>query len=256
MDLWRRVPPCYEQISKQQRREPCKAKELLDAHRLYTILVKNRIGCRRYCLRRIHPIKLLSSDQPDLISLVVWDSIRAVTIRSCPDTRFGSTRSSLGVSNNSAIRDWKLQYELSKTKEHEQPFHLHFVSIYGAIVQSCPGQRTDKLASGGAQQLKHPGLRPPLPSPCARPVFFSVGQSALDDFCADLTALAVQGSIDPVIGRDKEVDRVVEILARRTKNNPILLGEPGVGKTAIAEGLALRIAENAVPAFLQVSGGQ
>ena len=82
----------------------------------------------------------------------------------------------------------------------------------------------------------------------------SPGQSALDDFCADLTALAVQGSIDPVIGRDKEVDRVVEILARRTKNNPILLGEPGVGKTAIAEGLALRIAENAVPAFLQVRG--
>eukprot|EP00850_Spirogloea_muscicola_P004076 SM000017S02816 [mRNA] locus=s17:439366:444207:- [translate_table: standard] len=76
------------------------------------------------------------------------------------------------------------------------------------------------------------------------------GKSALEDFCVDVTARASEGSIDPVIGRDKEVERVVQILARRTKNNPILLGEPGVGKTAIAEGLALRITGNAVPDFL------
>ncbi|GJP65076.1 hypothetical protein CLOP_g21985 [Closterium sp. NIES-67] len=76
-------------------------------------------------------------------------------------------------------------------------------------------------------------------------------QSALEQFCTDLTARAVKGEIDPVIGREEEVARVVQILARRTKNNPLLLGEPGVGKTAIAEGLALRIAENDVPRFLQ-----
>jgi ATP-dependent Clp protease ATP-binding subunit ClpC len=79
------------------------------------------------------------------------------------------------------------------------------------------------------------------------------GKGALDNFCVDITARAADGKIDPVIGRTKEVQRVVEILARRTKNNPILLGEPGVGKTAIAEGLALRIVKNDVPEFLQVS---
>lgn len=68
----------------------------------------------------------------------------------------------------------------------------------------------------------------------------------------DLTARASEGLIDPVIGRDIEVQRIVQILCRRTKNNPILLGEPGVGKTAIAEGLAINIANGDVPIFLLV----
>ncbi|KAJ0988690.1 hypothetical protein J5N97_007046 [Dioscorea zingiberensis] len=76
-------------------------------------------------------------------------------------------------------------------------------------------------------------------------------KNALTQFCVDLTARAAQGLIDPVIGRDTEVQRIVQILCRRTKNNPILLGEPGVGKTAIAEGLALGIAKGDIPIFLQ-----
>ncbi|KAK1294799.1 hypothetical protein QJS10_CPA16g00730 [Acorus calamus] len=75
-------------------------------------------------------------------------------------------------------------------------------------------------------------------------------KSALDQFCVDLTARASEGLIDPVIGRDNEVQRVIQILCRRTKNNPILLGDPGVGKTAIAEGMANNIANGDVPIFL------
>ncbi len=74
---------------------------------------------------------------------------------------------------------------------------------------------------------------------------------ALNQFGRDLTALAREGKLDPVIGRDKEIERVVQVLSRRKKNNPVLIGEPGVGKTAIAEGLAQRIISTQVPESLK-----
>ncbi|MCH7494474.1 MAG: ATP-dependent Clp protease ATP-binding subunit [Candidatus Marinimicrobia bacterium] len=73
---------------------------------------------------------------------------------------------------------------------------------------------------------------------------------ALDHFGTDITKMASEGKLDPVIGREKEIERVSQILSRRKKNNPVLIGEPGVGKTAIAEGLALRIIEKLVPRVL------
>ncbi len=73
----------------------------------------------------------------------------------------------------------------------------------------------------------------------------------LDEFGANLTQMAADGKLDPVVGRQKEIERVIQILGRRTKNNPVLIGEPGVGKTAIAEGLAQRIANDDIPDILE-----
>ncbi len=79
-----------------------------------------------------------------------------------------------------------------------------------------------------------------------RVVVLPSGES-LKKFGNDLTERARQGKLDPVIGREEEIKRTIQILSRRTKNNPVLIGEPGVGKTAIAEGLALRIVAGLVP---------
>jgi ATP-dependent Clp protease ATP-binding subunit ClpC len=73
----------------------------------------------------------------------------------------------------------------------------------------------------------------------------------LDEFGSNLTQMAGEGKLDPVVGRQKEIERVIQILGRRTKNNPVLIGEPGVGKTAIAEGLAQRISTGDIPDILE-----
>ena len=98
----------------------------------------------------------------------------------------------------------------------------------------------------GRDPAKKPGETPP-PRPAAR----RGDTKTLDQYSRDMTELAARGGLDPVIGRDRELTRLIQILSRRTKNNPVLIGEPGVGKTAVAEALARRIAAGSVPEELR-----
>jgi ATP-dependent Clp protease ATP-binding subunit ClpC len=104
----------------------------------------------------------------------------------------------------------------------------------------------DNILSGrGTSQLKQPTVAKSRQSSKDKPK-----TPVLDNFSRDLTKLAIEDALDPVIGREKEIERVSQVLSRRKKNNPVLIGEPGVGKTAIVEGLALKIVNKKVPRIL------
>jgi ATP-dependent Clp protease ATP-binding subunit ClpC len=117
---------------------------------------------------------------------------------------------------------------------------------------SLEASRAETLRLLGSDMPQTAGGASAPPQQAAQPKAEKKSKTpALDHFCRDLTQLAAEGQLDPTIGRAKEIERVMEILARRKKNNPVLIGEPGVGKTAIVEGLALLIANGQCPDVLR-----
>ena len=133
-----------------------------------------------------------------------------------------------------------------------EPEHVFFALVLG---QDAPAGQILARAGVTAEALTQ-GLREPMPTgttPDQDAATASSGSETpmLDQFGLDLTARAREGALDPVIGRASEIEQTIEILSRRTKNNPVLIGEAGVGKTAIVEGLARAIVDGAVPAQLK-----
>ena len=118
-----------------------------------------------------------------------------------------------------------------------------------ARILTSPGCDREQLRKSVLRQMAGEPVRGATPSPTDESAEGG-SRSALAEYGTDLTRRAQQGELDPVVGREKEIDRIVQILSRRTKNNPVLIGEPGVGKTAVAEGLAQRMIAGAIPETL------
>jgi ATP-dependent Clp protease ATP-binding subunit ClpC len=132
---------------------------------------------------------------------------------------------------------------LKQTRVGTEHLLLGLLSVGSCMASTLLREMSVTLENAVAEVQKLPGAD--------KPAAGEEATSALEFFCRDLTEMAHNNKLDPVIGREKEIDRVKQVLCRRKKSNPVLIGEPGVGKTAIVEGLARMIAENRIPPALQ-----
>ena len=176
---------------------------------------------RKYLLANYSVLEFSGFDYTPMSNRVLSASLEKA--RLYKSNLIGTEHILLGILSYTNCSACRILTTLGVSLEH---LHLDVVSL----IQNggkAPGSEQGRSADGKAQKTS--------------------STPTLDEYSRDITKLAKDGKLDPVIGRDQEISRVIQILSRRTKNNPCLIGEPGVGKTAIAEGLALRIISGNVP---------
>ncbi|WP_309128365.1 ATP-dependent Clp protease ATP-binding subunit [Microbacterium sp.] len=206
-------------------------------------------------LDALHVLRLIVEDDA-VAEAIEHLGVKPQTIIDAVDARLPmpgtAARQGAATITPSASRALFHSYQVARSSgaTYIEPEHLFFALVLG---QDVPAGQILARAGVTAEALTQ-SLREPVPAGVDAEADTAAGASEtpmLDQYGLDLTARARAGELDPVIGRATEIEQTIEILSRRTKNNPVLIGEAGVGKTAIAEGLATAIVEGAVPAQLK-----
>jgi ATP-dependent Clp protease ATP-binding subunit ClpB len=222
-----------------------KAQELLQRASIFAV------GQDHNLIECVHILKALLQEDDHLVSYI----FKKLNInRSVLNVKLDEYLATLPKNNGNALVSNDLLYALSKAEKYAQEFKDEYIAIEHILLGILAGRdRASSLLKdvGFSEDHLKKAITELRKGSRVTDQNAEAKYKALDKYSKNLNLLAQNGKLDPVIGRDDEVRRVLQILSRRTKNNPILLGEPGVGKTAIVEGLVQRIVQGDIPENLK-----
>lgn len=240
--VWHGLLSSLERLPHDRRSKPALSRTLMDVLQRAWLMASMDDDVRT--IRSAHILAALAEAPHCLSAVDAWPLLSTTSNQILRLINAGSVVNSRSIESQNCEHDDNQEAILNAGSELSP-----FTTSTTSTTSPTPTATTASAATRGTAANLNTAAANNVPHNATRTT--SNNGNALVRFSIDLTAKAKRGEIDPIFGRDREIQRMVDVLARRRKNNPILVGEPGVGKTALVEGLALRVAEGTVPAVIR-----